>query len=307
MNILITGGLGFIGSHLEPALQKKGHYVTIMDRIRINRPDYYRGDICDYSRMEYIFDQVQPDLVIHLAAMVSRKESEETPYMAIQTNVDGTLNVVLLCLKHNARLIYAGSSEEYGTAFDEYEYVDEDIPFGHPTSIYAMTKRMSEEVIQYYATFKGLTATTCRFFMLYGPGEAATDYRSAMIRFIDAAKKGEDIVAHKGTMRQWCYIDDAVEAIARIVQQKYLRIVGLDYVGRYNVYNIGRDEKVSAEMLARLVKRAIRSKSKIVLTEPEETIIPVKLASFDKARMELGWKAETTLEDGLKKVVEEYK
>lgn len=81
MKILITGGLGFIGSHLEPVLIKKGHNVTIMDRIRINRPNYYRGDICDYSRMEHIFQKSKPGLVIHLAAVVSHKESEETPYM----------------------------------------------------------------------------------------------------------------------------------------------------------------------------------------------------------------------------------
>lgn len=298
MRILITGGLGFIGSHLEPELIKRGHEVCIMDRVRTNRERYYRGDICDYSRMEHIFDKVKPDLVIHLAAMVSRKESEETPYMAIQTNVDGTLNIVLLCLKHNARLIYAGSSEEYGTAFDHGKVVSEDTPFGHPTSIYSMTKRMSEEIIQYYAIFKGLTATTCRFFMLYGLGEDATDYRSAMIRFIDAAKKGEDIVAHRGTERQWCYIDDAVQGIVKIVEW-----VQVDY---YAAFNIGRDEKVSAEGLARIIKRLTHSKSEVVVAEPEETIIPVKLASFRKMQKVFGWQAKTPIEVGISKVLAWY-
>lgn len=298
MKILITGGLGFIGSHLEPVLKKRGHRVYIMDRVRTDRENYYRGDICDYSRMEHIFNEINPDLVIHLAAMVSRKESEETPYMAIQTNVDGTLNIVNLCIKHAARLIYAGSSEEYGVAFGR-GVVSEETPFGHPTSIYSMTKRMSDEIVQYYTTSEQLVATTCRFFMLYGPGEPATGYRSAMIRFIDAAKKGQDIVAHKGTMRQWCYIDDAVDAIVRIVDNHQD-----DY---YEVYNIGREERISAEVLARLVKRLTRSKSKIVLTEPEETIIPVKLASFDKIYNELGWKAKTSIEEGMMKVIEGYK
>jgi len=294
MKILITGGLGFIGTHLEKALLAKGHDVTIFDRLRIDRPKYIRGDITDIASIQKVFEDVEPCVVYHLAAMVSRKESEETPYAAINANVVGTLNVVRLCLKHNAWLIYAGSSEEYGTAFDGDTVVTEDTPFGEPTSIYSMTKRMAEEIIQYHSRFKELTATTTRFFMLYGPGEPATGYRSALVRFMDAAMKDKPLVVHADTKRQWCYIDDAVAFLAELVetpQEEY-----------YEAYNVGNEEQIPTEGLAKLIVRMVGSKSEIKLIAPEETIIPVKLAKFDKAKRVFHWSATTPLSVGLSKV-----
>jgi nucleoside-diphosphate-sugar epimerase len=294
MKILITGGLGFIGTHLEKELIKRGHVVTVYDRYRISRPNYIRGDICDGYSIQKTFDETQPDLVVHLAAMVSRKESEETPYSAINTNVVGTLNIVQMCLKHKARLIYAGSSEEYGTAFFGDTVVTEDTPFGEPTSIYSMTKRMAEELIQYYAQFKGLTATTTRFFMLYGPGEPATGYRSALIRFMDAAIRGKSLVVHANTKRQWCYISDAVEVLAEIIETPQC--------DKYEAYNIGNAEQIPTEGLAKLIIQLCGSKSPIELIAPEETIIPVKLASFGKAECVFRWHAKTPLSVGLEQV-----
>jgi nucleoside-diphosphate-sugar epimerase len=294
MKVLITGGLGFIGTHLERALTERGHDVTVYDRYRIERPKYIRGDICDGYSIRKAFETVQPECVVHLAAMVSRRESEETPYSAINSNVVGTLNVVQMCLKHNARLIYAGSSEEYGTAFFGNTVINEDTPFGEPTSIYSMTKRMAEELIQYYAQFKGLTATTTRFFMLYGPGEPATGYRSALVRFMDAAMKGKPLVVHRETMRQWCYINDAIEILTGIIEAQQ--------IAKYEAYNIGNEEQIPTEGLARCILRVTKSKSPIKLIEPEETIIPVKLAKFDKVFHDFGWKATTPLSVGLKQV-----
>jgi nucleoside-diphosphate-sugar epimerase len=291
MKILISGGLGFIGLPLEKALLQRNHKVTIFDRTRINRDCYFRGDICDYYCLENVFQNVKPDIVIHLAAMVSRKESEETPYMAIQTNITGTLNVVLLCLKYNSRLIYAGSSEEYGTAFSGNKKVTEDTPFGEPTSIYSMTKRMAEELIQYYAHFKGLIATTTRFFMLYGPGENASDYRSALIRFMDAAISKKPLNVHKNTVRQWCYIGDAVELLIKIVEK--------NQDVNYQVFNVGNDEITETEDLAKKIITLTGSTSKINLIPVEETVIPVKIASFKKVRESFDWEATTSIDDGL--------
>jgi nucleoside-diphosphate-sugar epimerase len=294
MKILITGGLGFIGTHLEKALIKNGHDVTIYDRERVDRQKYIRGDICDIASIQKAFEDIKPEVVVHLAAMVSRKESEETPYAAINSNVVGTLNIVRLCLKHNAWLIYAGSSEEYGTAFYGDTVVTEDTPFGEPTSIYSMTKRMGEELIQYHARFKELTATTARFFMLYGPGEPATGYRSALVRFMDAAMKGQPLVVHKETIRQWCYIDDAVAILVEIIETPQNEF--------YEAYNIGNSEQIPTEGLARLIIRMVGSKSEIKLIAPEETIIPVKLAKFDKVEEVFHWHATTPLSVGLTRV-----
>lgn len=290
MKILITGGLGFIGSHLEPALIAKGHEVSIMDRLRVKRKNYFRGDICDYIRMQEIFNDVQPDIVYHLAGMVSRKECEETPQMAIQTNVTGTLNVVNLCKGYNAKIVYAGSSEEYGTAFKEGHTVTEDEPLGTPTSIYSMTKRMADEIVEYYSTFKGLRAMRFRFFMFYGEGEPATEYRSAITRFIDAAKKGEPMTVHLGTERSWCHIDDGVAALLKATSARGL-------------FNIGRDEPIQTLTLAHKIREMTHSNSEIRAIHPEATIIPIKRASFMKAKRELDWEAKISLEEGLKRII----
>ena len=298
MKVLITGGLGFIGTALEDALIARGHTVTIFDRSRVNRENYIRGDICDIYSLKRAFETTKPDVVVHFAAMVSRKECEETPFTAIQTNVDGTLNVVLMALAYNSRLIYSGSSEEYGTSFSG-GFVTEDTPFGHPTSIYSMTKRMSEEIIQYHADFKGLVATTIRFFMLYGPGEISSDYRSALIRFIDAAQHGKSLTVHQGTSRQWCYIDDAIDAVVRIVEREQCE--------KYEAFNIGSEDVISTEDLAYKILDMTVSQSKVNLIEVEETVIPIKHANFDRALHVLGWKATTDLTDGIQKVCQRTK
>jgi nucleoside-diphosphate-sugar epimerase len=293
-SVLIIGGLGFIGTYLTEKLESLNYDVHVFDRLRVSRNNYYRGDINDYQSLERTFDIVKPDIVVHLAAMVSRKECEETPKMAITTNVEGTHNVCVLSLKHEARLIYAGSSEEYGSAFQKTT-VNENTPFGKPTSIYSMTKRMAEELIQYNAYFKGLVATTLRVFMLYGPREEPTDYRSALARFSYLALKGETLTVHKNTERSWCYIEDAIEAIKITLDRNQEE--------KYEVFNIGRREPILTQHLAEKIVRMCHSTSKIDLVEVVPTIIPIKRASFKKAKEVLGWEATTPLSDGLQRQV----
>lgn len=292
LNILVTGGLGFIGANLDKQLTGK-HNIHIFDRERIARDNYCRGDLNDYPSLERAFEIAKPDLVIHLAGMVSRKECEETPSLAITTNAVGTYNICVLSLKHHARLIYSGSSEEYGTAFTN-RVVTEDTPFGEPTSIYSLTKRMAEEIVQYNAFFKGLQATTVRIFMLYGPNEKPNEYRSAIIRFTYSALKNEPLIVHKGTERSWCYIDDAVEALKLLIERQQKT--------QYEVFNIGRDDPVKTELLAETIVKLCESSSQIERFDPPPTVIPIKRASFKKAKEVLGWEAKTPLSRGLKQV-----
>lgn len=296
MRILITGSRGFIGSHLIAQLGKDpDNEIYEFDRRRVDARNYFRGNIADYISLENAFRKSQPAIVIHLAAVVSRRECEEAPQTAVEENVKGTLNLVTLTEKYRARLIYAGSSEEYGNSFSSAP-LTEDTPFGVPTSIYSMTKRMAEELVQYFATYKGMKATTVRFFMLYGPGELPSGYRSALVRFVDAALNNEALTVHKDTERSWCYIDDAIECVIRIIKRKQEL--------PYEVFNIGKDEPISTEDLAKKVVHMCGSKSKINSIPPPPTIIPVKRASFEKAKRVLAWEPGTTLDDGLARVVE---
>jgi nucleoside-diphosphate-sugar epimerase len=298
MKVLITGGLGFIGSHLGKLLESAGNEVAYMDRVRRTLPNYHRGDICDYYRMEDIFEEVRPDVVYHLAAMVSRKECEETPLLAIQANVDGTMNICRLAAKHNSRLIYSGSSEEYGEAFFNNKYVTEKTPFGKPTSFYSMTKRMSEEVVEYYTASADLVAITTRFFMLYGSGEESSDYRSAVSRFINAALRNSPLKVHEGTERSWCHISDAIEALYLMANVK---------LDSYTSINIGRNEPILTEDLARRIINLIGSNSDIEFVERDKTIIPIKRANFGYAKKLLGWESKICLYDGLRMTIGEMK
>lgn len=299
MRILITGGLGFIGTKLRRALAATtDHEVFVFDRERIVQENYIRGDVNDYFSLERAFATARPDLVVHYAAMVSRKECEETPDLAIRTNTIGAQNVVHLCLNHDARLVYAGSSEEYGSAYMAPDgtpvTVAEDTPFGIPTSYYGMTKRHADELIRYNAVQNGLVASTTRFCMLYGPGELGNTYRSAVARFIDSAKANRPITAHVNTERSWCFIDDAVEGVLRVLHR--------DQTDPYEVYNIGNDEPISAVDLAKKVVGVFASSSPILEAGVEPTIIPIKRMSFARAKAVLGWEARTSLEEGLRRM-----
>jgi nucleoside-diphosphate-sugar epimerase len=296
MKILITGSRGFIGSHLITELRKNPESeIYEFDRKRVDAANYLPGNISDYISLENAFRKSQPSLVLHFAAVVSRRECEETPVTAIEENVKGTLNLVTLCERYRARLIYAGSSEEYGNVLSNGPVVEE-TPFGIPTSIYSMTKRMAEELVQYYATYKGITATTIRFFMLYGPGELPSGYRSAVIRFVDAALKGETLAVHKDTERAWCYIDDAIRAMTKIMARKQ--------ENAYEVFNIGRNEPISSELLAKKIIKLSNSHSEIKVVLPPPTVIPVKRGSFQKAKQLLKWEATVPLDVGLANVIE---
>lgn len=296
--ILITGGLGFVGRNLEKRLIREGHEVYIFDFTRATRDKYYHGDIIDYHNIAQAFKNVKPEVVFHLAAKISRKECEEAPYMSIETNVVGTLNVVDLCKEYSSRLIYSGSSEEYGDAFNEANNytVSEDTPIGIPTSYYAMTKRMSDEVIQYNAAYNKLIATTVRFCMLYG-AEDDSEYRSAVTRFIYKAMRGDEIVAHKDTERSWCHIDDAIDAMMLILNRKQEK--------SYELYNINNEEPVSAVDLAKLIIKLTKSKSKIKITPVEPTIIPIKRMGFERMKNVFGWEPKITLKKGLKMTIKD--
>jgi nucleoside-diphosphate-sugar epimerase len=297
--ILITGGAGFIGSHLEPELIKRGHDVYIMDRLRLTRPKYYRGDIFDYIRMREIFDAVNPEVVYHFAGMISRKECEETQQMAIMINQVGTLNICNLSAIYDARVIYAGSSEEYGTAFDTGELITEKSLLGIPTSIYSLTKRAAGDLVSYYERFKGLDAIILRFFMLYGPGERPTEYRSAIARFVHYALHNKPLPVHKNTERAWCYIEDAVDAIATMADKSKIK--------SGEILNIGSGDNISTEDLAKIIVMMCDSKSRINLIDVEPTIIPSKRASFERVKNLIGWEATTPVEFGLSKVIDSQK
>lgn len=303
MRVMVTGGAGFIGTHLRKRLKHSGDDVLIFDRERVDSASkygglYVRGDVTDYLSLSRAFKSFEPDVVVHLAGMVSRKECEETPQNALMTNALGTQNVCYLALEHGARVVYAGSSEEYGHSFNSKKRVTETTPLGAATGIYSLTKRMADEIVHHFASKRGLKATTLRFFMLYGPGEPFNEYRSAMVRFINQAIRGEPLTVHKDTSRSWCYVYDAVQAIYLILNRDQRR--------NYEVFNIGRHEPIETIDLAHLIVQMTNSQSQIIEVQPESTIIAHKNASFRKIRDAVDWESRISLDLGLKMTIRHY-
>lgn len=293
--ILVIGGAGVVGRHLVSTLNTINEYdVHVFDRIRKTQENYIRGDIADHNSISQAFEHVQPNIVVHLAGMVSRWECEETPQLAIQTNISGMYNVCSLSLEHNARLLYSGTSEEYGSEFENGNIVTEETSLGAATNMYCLTKRSADEIVHYFAHAKGLTATTMRFFMFYGTDDELTDYRCAITRFIHDALLNKTLQVHYNTERSWCYMDDTIDAIIKIMQRKQDK--------QYEIFNIGKDEPISTEELAEKIIDLVGSGS-INLTQCEPTITPIKRGSFEKAKRELDWEATTPLDDGLVSVI----
>jgi nucleoside-diphosphate-sugar epimerase len=294
MKILVIGSEGTIGSELVPYLKENENFsIKRADRIRMRADDYEMVDISHYETLELAFEP-SPDIVIHLASEVSRETSEHLPNISIESNVIGTMNVIKLCLEHNAKLVFAGTSEEYrGAYFDEVP-IREDTPPGQQQGVYGLTKWMAEELIEYCHRRHGLNAVIIRLFMCYGPGEMPSPYRSVISRFIDWARRGEPLHVHKGGERSWCYIDDVVEGIVSATKYED---------ETFSIFNIGRDEPWDMVSVAREIIRMTDSASDIILERAPSGITLVKRGDFSRAEELLNWKAQTTFLEGLEKTV----
>ncbi len=295
MHILVIGSEGTIGTQLVTRLKKEpGISVKRCDRKRMKAEDYLMVDITHYETLESAFNPV-PDVVFHLAGEVSRETAEHWPNIAVENNILGTLNVIRLCLAKGSKLVYAGTSEEYGGLFSNGITVTEDMRPRDQQGIYGLTKWLAEEFIEYYHKIYGLRAVVPRIFMCYGPGEHPNPYRSAITRFIEWARHSEPLHVHKGGVRSWCYIDDTISGL--IAASKYER-------SGFSVFNIGNDEYWSMEDVAKEVIKLTNSKSKIIVENAPRGITLVKKASFNKAEEFLGWQAQISFAEGLKRTVE---
>jgi nucleoside-diphosphate-sugar epimerase len=233
MKILVTGSEGNIGSRLVPYLESNGEEVWSLDIKQKYDPKYILCDINNLSRL-YQTD-ITPDVVIHLAAMVSRVTCEDSPELTIQTNVAGTNNIIQYCKHVGAKLIYFSTSEIYGNTFG---VLHEDRQEIRPNNLYGQSKWIGEQLVRYERT-NGLKATIVRPFMFYDENETFGTNRSAMIRFAESLVKGEKITVHKDSNRSWMHISDAVKVITEICYRDI------------DTINIGNPEVIKTSELAK--------------------------------------------------------
>jgi UDP-glucuronate 4-epimerase len=303
-NILITGGAGFIGSHLAERLLRDGKRLAIVDNLddfypaelkRANLEEvkasgefqFFPVDIRDGEKLRQIFDTFKPDAVIHLAARPGVRLSFAQPEAYTSINVLGTTQVLEISRQSGVRrLVFASSSSVYGHS--SRAPFREDAIISHPLSIYAATKVAGEAMAFTFAHAYGLSVVCLRLFTVYGPRQRPD---LAIRKFAGSIMEGEEIpIFGDGSMgRDYTYIDDTVEGILR----------ALNATGNIDVFNIGNSHPVRiVEMVDTLARALGKPVLKRFVPTPSGEMI-LTHADITKARQVLGYSPKVSFEEGI--------
>jgi len=318
MKALITGGAGFIGSHLAERLLADGDEVSVIDNLSTgslrniegfrNNPkfDFVEGDICNADLMEPLVER--SEVVFHLAAAVGVRLIAEEPVHTIETNIGGTEVVLGIANKFRKKVLIASSSEVYGKNEAVPFCEDDDIVLGS-TSLsrwsYACSKAIDEFLGLAFHQQYGLGVVIARFFNTIGPRQTG-QYGMVVPRFVQKAlKNGPVMVYGTGQQRRcFCYVGDVVDAVVGLMNCE-------EAAGK--VYNIGSTEEISIEGLADKVIEMTGSKSKKEFISYEEAYgRPIedmmrRVPSLERIKKVIGWLPKTGLSQALHLVIEDIK
>ncbi len=318
MRALVTGGAGFIGSHLTERLLKDGNQVSVIDNLSTGSLknvesfkehscfEFVAGDIRNAELMEPLAKRC--DVIFHLAAAVGVKLIAEDPVHTIETNIGGTEIVLDAANKFHKKILIASSSEVYGKSEAVPFREDDDIVLGSTRLSrwsYACSKAIDEFLgLAFYQQY-GLDVVIGRFFNTIGPRQTG-QYGMVVPRFVQSALNNEPVLIY-GTGKQtrcFCYVADLVEAIIRLMSCK--QAAG-------QVYNIGTNEEISIEGLADKIIEMTGSKSRKRFV-PYETAYgrPIedmmrRVPSLERIKERIGWEPQTSLDEALLLIAESLK
>lgn len=304
MNIFITGGAGFIGSHLVHMLVEQGHQVHVFDDLSSGsyaRLERY-GDALTFTRGDIRHEDMVraamagAELVFHLAALVSVVESLEAPQKAYASNVLGTVHVLEAARHHGVRrVVQASTCAIYGDT--EQLPISEAEP-ARPLSPYASTKLAAEQAGQLYQQLYGLETVALRFFNVYGPGQdPASPYAAVVPRFVAALRSGEQprIFGDGLQSRDFIYVGDIVRALWTAALSE--RVAG-------GVFNVGTGQCASVLELAQLIAATLEIELQPHFLPPREGEVRHSRAEVALFAQHAGYRALTSLAEGIKTTVE---
>jgi nucleoside-diphosphate-sugar epimerase len=284
---LVIGSEGNIGKPLVQHLRQQGFSVIESDVKPAWRKSYVMADVRSMTDLITAFDW-KPDVVFHLGAMVSRVTCEQASSLAIDVNLVGTQNVLDMCKRVGARLVYFSTSEVYGP----YLEVMDERETPKPNNRYGLSKLLSESLVEYEVEQYGLKAVTLRPFMMYDEEEDFGDHRSAMIRFVTNLALGKPIEVHAGSARGWLHVTDALRAIA-----------AGGSVEDYTVINIGNPDVRPMAELAQMICDELRASRELInVVELPSRMTLVKRPTLDRQRDILKVTPSVTLEEGVARV-----
>lgn len=303
MKVLVTGGAGFIGSHLVDRLVQEGHEVIIVDNLatgkrrNINRSArFYKLDIQSW-RLERVFRNERPNVVMHLAAQMDVRKSVEDPMFDAQVNILGTLNVLQQAVRHGVRKVVFSSSG--GAIYGEQEmYPAPESHVTNPLSPYGLSKLCGEHYLSYYQRISGLQVVSLRYANVYGPRQDPEGEAGVVAIFIQKLLNNEQAVINGNgrQTRDFVFVEDVVEA--------NLAMMGQETQGTYNV---GTGVETSINDLFRILVQHTGSTCKEVHGPAKKGEQARSVIDSSKLRHELSWEPKTNLSEGLKKTVEYFR
>jgi UDP-glucuronate 4-epimerase len=316
--ILLTGGAGFIGSHLAEALLRRGAELTIVDNLdefyssawkkknlgdirKVSDCDFQQQDICDYEAMRRIVKHLRPETVIHLAARAGVRPSIENPRLYDQVNVMGTLNLLEVCRETGTRkFVFGSSSSVYGAT--SVAPFSEDHLEGRPISPYAASKLAGEMYSYTYAHLYGISVTCLRFFTVYGPRQRPD---LAIHKFTAKIESGEPIpVFGDGSSgRDYTHVDDIVSGVLAASEYNPKSPEGVPF----DVFNLGNSHPVKLSELLTLLEKVTQRSAvrKQMPVQPGD--VPLTWADVSKAERLLNYRPRVGLEEGLRAFVAWYR
>jgi UDP-glucuronate 4-epimerase len=310
--ILVTGGAGFIGSHLCERLLEKNHSVVVVDDCNdFYAPElkeanlaeirgkgeivFHKQDICNEQAIGQIFHEYRPEIVIHLAARAGVRPSLEKPLLYERVNVGGTVALLEAARQVNVRkFVFASSSSVYGIAnrvpFNETDTVMK------PISPYAATKIAGELMCQTYSHLYRLPVTALRFFTVYGPRQRPD---LAIRKFTEMIDEGRPIpVFGDGTSgRDYTYIEDIVNGI----------VAAMEHDHQYEVFNLGNSHPVPLNRMIAMIEQSLGKKAELRWLPDQAGDVPITYADISKASQMLGYEPHVRFEEGVQRFVEWHK
>jgi UDP-glucuronate 4-epimerase len=310
-NILITGGAGFIGSHLvDHLLMEGGWQITVVDdfndfydpeikranvRERLANPDFrlVEADIRNYEALSRSFDNTRFDCIVHLAARAGVRPSLKEPRLYVETNINGTVNLLELSRAHGVKqFVFGSSSSVYG--LNSKVPFSEDDPIFNPISPYAATKAAGELICHSYAHLYDMRIICLRFFTVYGARQRPD---LAIHKFAKLISAGQPIpmFGDGTTRRDYTYIDDIIAGVR----------AAIDYnQSKYEVINLGESRTVELRELISLLEKELGRHAQIDRQPPQPGDVPQTFADIAKARRLLGYDPQTQIEAGIGEFVE---
>ena len=307
MKILVTGGAGFIGSHLIEKIIHKDLETICLDNfsygsrknLEATIDNHYleviEGDVRDSNLLLKLCKEI--DVAVHLAAVISVEKSFERPWETNEINVAGTINLLNACVRNRVKkIIYISSAAVYG--LPSYLPVDENHPI-NPISPYGVSKLSAEQYVRTFGEAYSLETIILRIFNAYGPRQRISQYSGVIRIFIEQALKGEPLTIYgDGTQtRDFIYVEDAVDAVMRSIECEKIT---------NEVVNVASGKQIKIKDLAKTVMELVGKELEIKYLPEKRGDIKHSYACVEKALGLIDFKAKTSLKEGLKRTINFY-